>query len=249
MKKLLALACVVLFSSAAFAATEFTAAVTFSGGTVSFDASLQTGSQLTWDTTKINIAQSTVQWKPATAYIQMTKTITKAGGKVYFYQDNTAAKGSGDEKYVAVSSRTERESDKTGKIIEIDLKKFNGLVKGGSKGGETGFTPMSFKISTVTLATPDMTGGIYGTRYLTDKSDTKLNKEKTAAVPWEKDGYCTVADANGFIADVNEDGVPEAIEGSSSVSTGYMYIGAGFKNVMGGDSYGSNHLKFEVVEE
>jgi len=233
MKKLLALACVVLFSSAAFAATEFTAAVTFSGGTVSFDASLSTGSSLTWSTGDITLNSSTVQWKQATAYIQMTKTITKSSGKVYFYEDNSAAAGaSGDAKYVATSSKTAG-----GGVFT-----YNGLVKGGTGGGETGYLPTSFKISTYTLTTPQMDPEAtqhYGTRYITDAKDSNF----------AKNGYSMVANAGGFVEDVDAGGNPNNIEGSATVSTGYMYIGAGFKNVMGGDSFGSNHIKFEVVNE
>lgn len=232
MRKLVALAVVVLFSSSVFAGStfkDFTASVTFTGGETTFDASLQTGTSLTWDTTTITLNSSTDQWKPATAYISMTKTISQRNGVVYMYQDNKADAGtSGDAKYKAVNPRTEDTGTK-----------YNGLVKGGSEGGENGYLPMSFKISTYTLTTPDMKGGAYGTRYITDTNDQS----------WVKDGYKLVASANGYIADVDGAGNPEAIVGSDKVSQGYMYIGANFLNIMSGDSFGSNHIKFEVVSE
>lgn len=237
MKKFMSLAVALvataMLSSSVFAATDFTASVSFSGGDVTFDASLSSGTSLTWNANDIYKGQSTAQWKAATACIQMTKTITKASGKVYFYSDNTAAAGtSGSVAYVATSSKTAG-----GGVFT-----YNGLVKGGSGGGETGFTPMSFKVSTVTIASPmiDPTAAShYGTRYMIDAHDSNFTK----------DGYCMVANANGYVEDVGAGNNPNVIEGSASVSTGYLYIGAGFVNVMGGDSYGSNHIKFEVVEE
>lgn len=231
----------VVLGSSAFAATEFTAAVSFTNGEeVAFDATLSAGTQLTWDAADINYTQTTDQWKPATAYIIMKSTITKAGGKVFFYQDNKSAAST--SKYIAVSSRTETE---VGSIVL--LKKFNGLVKGGSKGGENGYLPMSFKVSTCTLTNPSMVAGVYGTRYLTDKSDTQLNAAKTAAVAWSTSTYSQVAGAYGFVEDVLKTGEPGYIQGVNT--TGYLYVGANFKNVISGESYGSDKIKFEIINE
>ena len=239
MKKIvvLALACVFMLGNTAFASTKnFIASVSFSGGTVSFNATLASGSNLTWDTSKVTLGSSTTQWLAATARINMTKTITKNTGYVYIYQDNKAeASGSGQSAdYVATKGKTQSE----GVFV------YNGLVKGKSGGGEDGYLSMTYKITTTEESNPNLdpkdgTADRYGVRYFTDKGDTNF----------AKNGYTMVANSSGYIADVGEGGNPEPIEGSASVTNGYMYVGAGFVNVIGGDSYGSNHIVFETVGE
>ncbi len=234
----LVLAAVFFLGNTAFATTtEFTAAVTFRGGIVTFDATLSTGSSITWNDASVDLGSATTQWVNATTVINMEKTITKNTGYVYIYQNNKDAAGPGDAKYVATTPRTNKGNKKV----------YNGLVKGNSNGGENGYMPMTFKISTYTLTSPDLdprdpndsSKTKYGVRYLTDQNDDGFGKN----------GYTMVANSSGYIEDVDASENPNVIENSATVSTGYMYIGAGFTNVVGGDSYGSNHIIFETVGE
>ena len=231
------LAVTAMISSSVFAARDFLAKVTFSGGTVSFDASLSNGGSITWNPSDITLGQSTAQWAKATNYITMTKTITKTSGKVYIYTDNknSTIPSGGSADYVATSSRT---------VVDkgVTSYSYSGLVKSGTGGGNNNkYAPTSFRISTTTLSAADINPDNYGARYMKDKNDSNYAAQK--------DGYCLVATSDGYIEDVDENNNPNAIENSSSVQTAYMYVGAQFTNVAGGDSFGSNHVTFEVVGE
>ena len=69
MKKFLGLLVAALFvSSYAFAAKDFTAEVSFSGGEVSFEAALSSGSGLAWNPGDITLGSSEPQWAKATNY-------------------------------------------------------------------------------------------------------------------------------------------------------------------------------------
>lgn len=229
---LLVFGCAFLLSSSLFAATEFTAEVSFtSGGEVSFDAVLKnrtgntSATAITWNASDITIGTSDVQWKASTVYAVLTSTITKAVGKVYLYQNNKSTTTAA--KYQATNPRHET----TNQI-------YSGLVKANSAGGDGNFAPMTFLVSTVTVTTPDISPVIseYGKRYFIDQDNSNFAKS----------GYCTVVDADGYI---------NAVDGSGNVqhlakqTTGYMYFGAGFQNVLAGTSYGTNNIKFEIVTE
>ena len=244
---LLVLASTILLSSTIFAAppvtTDFSAEVSFSGmGAVEFSVVLKNvadnsaAEKITWDPAGINFGNpgmDNLQWKAANVYAEMTKNITSSQGVVYIYQDNKSTVG--NAVYVATAPRV------TGGTQSSPEVAYNGLVKGGSNGGQFAYLPVTFKTSTVTVASPDTimnAPGEYGQRYLTDVSDTG----------WVKDVYRTVANAEGFSEDVGEYGL-YPITGSSSVSTGYMYFSAGFHDVYGGNTFGSNHIIFEVISE
>ncbi len=244
---LLVLASTILLSSTIFAAppvtTDFSAEVSFAGlGSVEFDVTLKNvadnspATKITWDPAGINFGNpgmDNLQWKAANVYAEMTKNITSSQGVVYIYQDNKSTVG--NAVYVATAPRV------TGGTQSSPEVAYNGLVKGGSNGGQFAYLPVTFKTSTVTVASPDTimnAPGEYGQRYLTDVSDTG----------WVKDVYRTVANAEGFSEDVGEYGL-YPITGSSSVSTGYMYFSAGFHDVYGGNTFGSNHIIFEVISE
>ena len=236
-----------MLSSSIFAAppvtTEFTAEVSFAGlGSVEFDVVLKnvadnsTATKITWDPEGINFGNTgmeNLQWKAANVYAEMTKNITSSQGVVYIYQDNKSTVGNAI--YVATTPRV------VGGTESSPENAYNGLVKGGSNGGQLAYLPVTFKTSTVTVASPDTimnAPGEYGQRYLTDISDTG----------WVKDDYRIVANAEGFSEDVGEYGL-YPITGSSSVTTGYMYFSAGFHDVYGGNTFGSNHIIFEVISE
>ena len=253
---LLVLASTILLSSTIFAAppvtTDFSAEVSFEGmGAVEFSVVLKNVSdnsaaeKITWDPAGINFGNpgmDNLQWKAANVYAEMTKNITSSVGVVYIYQNNTS--NVGNAVYVATSPRVTGGTESSPEVA------YNGLVKGGSNGGQFAYLPMTFRTSTVTVATPDTfmvspnagAQAFWGQRYLTDISDTG----------WVKDDYRTVANAEGFSADIAEEGgvtFLSPIEGSASVSTGYMYFSAGFHDVYGGNTFGSNHIIFEVISE
>jgi len=262
---LLVFASTILLSSSIFAdPTEFTAEVSFAGlGSVDFSVVLKNvgtnspATKITWDPSGINFGNAgteNLQWKAANVYAEMTKNITSAAGKVYIYQNNKSSEGNAS--YVAVNPRYEAKLDDNGDIVykqgstePVTLEKYNGLVKGSSNGGQFAYLPMTFKTSTVTVSSPDTFivppsagDAFWGTRYLSDMSDEE----------WVKGDYQTVANAEGFSADIaEEDGVRflAPIEGSASVSTGYMYFSAGFHDVYGGNTFGSNHIIFEMLSE
>lgn len=254
---LLVLASTILLSSTIFAAppvtTDFSAEVSFAGlGSVEFDVTLKNvadnspATKITWDPAGITFGTSdmnNLQWKAANVYAEMTKNITSSAGVVYIYQNNTS--NVGNAVYVATTPRVE------GGTPSDPLNRFNGLVKGGSNGGQFAYLPMTFRTSTVTVASPDTImvspnagpQAFWGQRYLTDISDTGWVKD---------DGYKTVANAEGYSADIGEEGGVSflaPIEGSGTLSKGYMYFSAGFHHVYGGDTFGSNHIIFEVISE
>lgn len=239
-----AFVCTVLFASSSFAALTTitkTAEVTFSGGAVEFSATLLTlasstaTAKISWDTASIPLDSSTTTWKVANAYALLSSTITSASGKVYMYQDNKSATGN----YVAVSSRTEQESG-------INYAKYNGLVKSGSGGGEKGYLSMSFITvpSTVTLTTaydiePKETGdNAYKNRYITDKSDENYSSGSA---------YTLIVDGNGYVINTNESNEPNYYP--VKTTDGKMYFGAGFKEILGGTSYGTDKIIFQIVTE
>lgn len=264
---LLVFASTILLSSSIFATTtEFTAEVSFAGlGSVEFDVALKNvgtnspATKITWDPTGINFGNTgteNLQWKAANVYAEMTKNITSSQGVVYIYQNNKSSEG--NAAYVAVDPRFEVKIDDDGNAVytapgstvPVTLERYNGLVKGSSKGGQFAYLPMTFKTSTVTVSSPDTfivppsagPEAFWGTRYLSDMSDEE----------WVKGDYHTVANAEGFSADIAEEGGVKflsPIEGSASVSTGYMYFSAGFHDVYGGNTFGSNHIIFEVLSE
>lgn len=229
---LLIFGCIFLAAGYAFAATEFTAEVSFtSGGEVSFDAVLKnraddsSATAITWDASDISIGSSSIEWKAATVYAVMTSTVTKAAGKVYIYQNNKST--STAVKYQATSPRYE-ESNQI----------YSGLVKANSGGGDGNFAPMTFLVSTVTVTTPDISPVVseYGKRYFIDQDNSNFSKSD----------YCTVVDSEGYINAVDGSGNAQHL---AKQTTGYMYFGAGFQNVIAGTSYGTNNIKFEIVTE
>ena len=254
MKKFLVLAVALLVSSSVFAATTtkatFTASVSFIGD-VSFEAALASGSgtALTWNTTGITLDSSSSQWKQTTTTIKMTKSIGQANAKVYMYQDNKATGSGVNQDYVATTGRTEG-----GKKV------YSGLVKSGTGGGDPAYDgqtlldmsylPMAYYISTSASATPNFANvestdaaTAYGYRYFVDKSNEAVIDGSTAA------GYYTVANVNGYIADVDADSNPQAIANTATVADGYVYIAANFMKVKPGFSYGTNKILFDLVTE
>lgn len=229
MKKFFGLLVATLFvSSSVFAAmtqlTPFTASVTFSGGAVTFTANYSKGNTtpITWATSGIVLGQETDQWKTAEGYFTLTKSVTDAKGKVYVYQDNK----NGGSTYKAENGNKSGTGD--------DDYSFSGLVLGGSNGGNNNFRDLAFVVL-ANQGAPDwskLTTESADYRYFTDKSTTGQYK-------FEKNAYNTIADVNGF----------NGIEDSANINTAYMYVGANFKNVYSGQSFGTDKIIFEYGVE
>lgn len=250
MKKFFSLVVAALFvSSSAFAAVNYTASADFSSiaGQVEFSATMKTVSQNTtvsnigWDVDNTYVGSTEANnWKAANVYVEMTKTITKAGGAVYLYQDNKASGATAA--YVAENPR----------YNAGDVKVYSGLVKEDSKGGADGYIVMSFKPSkdlltasqlaslnlqpekagVVTPTEDNPEGKDYVAKFFSDLSDDGFSSATSIE-------YRTIADENGYVG----------LSDTKNVSKAYMYFGGNFVNVMGGTKYGSNHVIFKTSIE
>lgn len=241
MRKILSLlvvmACVAMFSSAVFASTttfktvNATANFASSGDVyVSFDLKNVVGdttaTEIAWDVSSVQLGTTTLQWKTASTYAVLTSSVTIAGGAVYMYQDNTQAASP----YTATTPRTSGTAND---------KVYSGLVRSGSGGGEVrGYIPLSYTMSVSKLSSGYEYVVSSGTaRYFVDKED-KASDGITSAFDSR---YATLTNTDGIIANVDGSGVPYALEGVSG-HTAYMYFGAGFSNILGGDVYGTTKI-------
>ena len=222
------LAVTVFMGSTVFAAPKTIGSVVssianFSGaGEVSFSMDLKKISDDTsvdsiqWDVANIPLGVDATDWTTSTVYAVISATVTKANNAVYMYQDNKNGTS-----YVAVSSRTE-----SGKGI------YSGMVNKATQGGDyRGYIPMVF-CSTTTKSTPNFgtePEDVAGTRYFIDKSNTDFA---------DQTNYITIANTGGLVGGVTSGGDCFNI-GSN---TGYMYFGGLFKNILGGDDWGTDSI-------
>ena len=228
----LVLAITAFVSSSVFAAVDKTykAVAVFSSsvGEVSFDMVLKyidgdaSASAIDWDVENIPLNVTATNWTTSTVYGIVTSTVTTVGGAVYMYQDN---KNGTD--YIAVSSRTAW--DGTTELGAV----YSGMVNKDLQGGDyRGYIPMVY-YSTTTKATPNFGEDpetVPGTKYFIDKSDYNFAQQTN---------YITVANTGGLVGGVDANGNCWNI-GSS---TGYMYFGGLFSNVLAGDDYGTDKIR------
>ena len=162
-------------------------------------------------------------WTTSTVYAVISATVTKANNAVYMYQDNKNPSNT----YVAVSSRTEEDADHN------SIGVYSGMVNKTTQGGDyRGYVPMVF-CSTTTKSTPNFgtnPESVAGTRYFIDKSNTNFATQTN---------YITIANTGGLVGGVTSGGDCYNI-GSN---TGYMYFGGLFKNILGGDDWGTDSIK------
>ena len=244
MKKLFSLVAVlavtVLFSSSAFAAVNLrrSAIANFSSaGEVSFSLDLKyiaddsDATVIDWDVANIPLNVDATEWTTSTVYAVLSSTVTKAGSAVYMYQDNANSTD-----YKAVDGRTEN-----------GYKIYSGMVNQQTQGGEyRGYIPLVFCSTTTkfsTATTPNFgtnPENIGGTRYFVDKSN-----ENWGLPAANTTNYVTIANTGGLVGGVDAGGACWNV-GSN---TGYMYFGGLFKNILGGDVYGTDQIKVvETVE-
>lgn len=234
-------AVVVMMSSAVFAVTfsTNTALASFEdAGSVEFSAQLYkfTGAAtqysapeavdaITWDVSDVTLNSDEAQWKTSQVYCLIKSTITTAGGRVVIYQDNT---NNDDDYKVTVTTATKK----------------NGLVKKGSGGGNENMLDLQYMSVKFSSAT-------------TYCVTSQPNFERTEAGGW-KDPY----GSRGF-KDLSEISSPEdldyvTIAKSNGIWDGDAWFNKGdnvlffattFKNILGGDSYGTQTIKFSTEVE
>ncbi|MFA7073924.1 MAG: hypothetical protein WC234_01905 [Endomicrobiaceae bacterium] len=250
MKKVLSLlvvmACMVFFSSMAFASTDTVKTINASANFassgevyISFDlknlADDSTATAITWDPTAVTLNSGTETWKTAQQYAVMVASVTKTSGAVYMYQDNK----SNSADYVATNPRTNQDGTKA----------FSGLVRKGSGGGERegtrGYVPLSYTMSASKLSSSYEYVVSSGTaRYFSDKSDLKSDGSTSNL----NTAYITIANINGFVAGVTGETGTYALSGVTD-DTAYMYFGGGFRDIQGGDIYQTENILILTFQE
>lgn len=247
MKKVLSLlvvmACVVFFSSMAFASTDtvktINASANFaSSGEVYISFNLKnltddsTATAITWDPSAVTLNSGTETWKTAQQYAVMVASVTKTSGAIYIYQDNK----SNSSDYIATNPRTNGDGTKA----------FSGLVRSGSGGGESrGYIPLSYTMSASKLSSSYEYVVSSGTaRYFSDKSDLKSDGSTSNF----NTAYITIANIDGFVAGVTGETGTYGLDGVTD-DTAYMYFGAGFKDVQGGDIYQTENILVVTFQE
>jgi len=247
MKKILSLlvvlACVVMFGSAVYASTDtvktINASADFaSSGEVYISFNLKnladdsTATAIAWNPSAVTLNSGTETWKTAQQYAVMVASVTKTTGAIYIYQDNK----SNSTDYVATNPRTNQDGTKA----------FSGLVRKGSGGGESrGYIPLSYTMSATKLPSSyEYNTEASTARYLTDKSDLKSDGSTSNL----NVAYTTIANINGFVGGVTGETGTYALTGVTG-DTAYMYFGAGFKDVQGGDTYKTEQILVLTFQE
>ena len=240
---LLAVLALVCMASSAWAAglgDSTPAYATFTGGSISFSATPHpwegtyavnaSTNAVNWNSPNITLGSSDVQWKNADVYCLIESTITSATGKVYVYTKNktnaapyTATNGYGSGTNL----------------------KYDGLVRANSGGGNTAattsnFAPIIFQLVPLSTAKaqwnsgqPPITGEAYGRRYLTDFDN------------FDKDlDYMAIATAAGIWEGLADEGWDNYTK-----EPHVMFFGAGFKYVLGGESFGTTTIIFNSSVE
>ena len=245
------IATVVLGGGSAFAAVSISS-VTYSGladfsrsGVAQFSFTLKnvtggaTATRINWSTTTAFNTTSNDRWVRAEQYAVVAATVTKAGFNVYMYQTN-----GNSSVYQSTIPRTNEDGSKA----------YSGLVRSGSYGGEyRGYIPIaySFVPSIQATITYDQktatTSATRADRYFCDIKDTKADG-KTPRSSTGRDSYTLIASVCGPVFDV------DAVNGpwcgnTVANNTAYMYFFGNFKNIVGGDVYGTDQLHIVQVTE
>ncbi len=238
---LLAVLALVCMASSVWAqnfATKAAVASFESAGEVSFSATLYkfTGQAsqytnptsaestgITWDISTIPLNSSTRHWQAANVYCLIKSTITTASGRVVIYQDNA----NNDDDYKDTTATPQP-----------------GLVKKNSGGGSNlDFQYMSVKLSSATsncvTSQPNFDRANaswqdpYGSRGFKDLSVITTSPSQADLE------YITIAKSTGIW------------DGASFFNPGdnVLFFGAEFKNILGGDSYGTQTIKFATQVE
>ena len=254
------IATVVLGGGSVFAAnvstSTFTGLADFSGsGSVSFSFTLKNvagnaaATRINWSTATAFNTTSNDRWVRAEQYAVVAATVTKAGFNAYMYQTNDKS-----TVYRSTIPRT-NENKKDGVVVSTTMA-YSGLVRSGSYGGEhRGYIPIAYSfVGTVQSSiTYDQktatTSATRADRYLCDVKDT--NETGAALYPNGRVDYTLIAtgvSACGPVFDVDaKDGPWKGTDVTNN--TAYMYFFGNFKNIVGGDVYGTDQLHIVQVTE
>ena len=209
-----------------------------------------TATTINWSTTTAFNTTGNDRWVRAEQYAVVAATVTKAGFNVYMYQTNgNSTVYRSTIPRTSVSSRTI-----SGTVIYSTTSAYSGLVRRGSYGGEhRGYIAIaySFVPNIQTNITYDQrtatTSAIRADRFLIDVEDKDKNSG-TALYPTGRVNYSMIASICGPVFDV------DAVNGpwcgnTVANNTAYMYFFGNFKNIVGGDVYGTDQLHIVQVTE
>lgn len=216
----------------AFATFEDTGTIEFSADlyvwTGNYDVKTSTNA-INWTTTGITLGSSDVQWKNSNAYCLVSSTITTKSGVVYIYTDNKH----NASPYTAATSESLY---------------FNGLIRADSNGGAPkNFAPikcwydrLSHAKTAYTSAQPVIndSSASYPTRNLND-----IGTVAPAGYPFVKEQNVMSNKDGNFVGTAAGPTYEYAAEDV------VIFFGAGFTNVLGGDSFGTTSINFSTIAE
>lgn len=260
------IATVVLGGGSAFAAVSISS-VTYSGladfsrsGVAQFSFTLKnvtggaTATRINWSTTTAFNTTSNDRWVRAEQYAVVAATVTKAGFNVYMYQTNGKS-----NVYQSTIPRTSVSSSTiAGRVVYSTTSVYSGLVRQGSYGGEhRGYIPIAYSFVPSVNASitynqqTATTSATRADRFLIDAQDKDKNSG-TPLYPTGRVDYSMIASVCGPVFDVDADNGPWC--GGTVVNpvvnhTAYMYFFGNFKNIIGGDVYGTDQLHIVQVTE
>ena len=261
------IATVVLGGGSAFAVTvattTFTGLANFSGsGSISFSFTLKNVSNnqavnnktINWSTSTAWNTTKNDSWVRAEQYAVVAATVTKAGFNVYMYQTNGKS-----NVYQSTIPRTSVSSSTiAGRVVYSTTSVYSGLVRQGSYGGEhRGYIPIAYSFVPSVNASitynqqTATTSATRADRFLIDAQDKDKNSG-TPLYPTGRVDYSMIASVCGPVFDVDADNGPWC--GGTVVNpvvnhTAYMYFFGNFKNIIGGDVYGTDQLHIVQVTE
>lgn len=245
--------------AADFSSTTKSALVTFgSAGEVTFDVNVYnwesgtdyktgyTGTGLTtalsFDTSDIDFGNDEYQWAPCNQIIKITSnlSIQAAGNKVLMYTNNTSN---------ATHPATTPRYDGTGATAA----RYNGLVRTTVSGLDADYAPLKIVSKTATKANDD---------YKTSKPakalfDDMSNGGRTV-IDLQDGNYSTLEENSTYIGKTGKNGGVWVGYGTdngvtsnwySGSDAAILFLGAAFKGVVGGDSYGTETISFVYSAE
>lgn len=255
---LLAVLALVIMATSAWA-TDFSsitksALVTFgSAGDIVFDVNVYTwvsgtdyktgytGSGLTtplsFKTNNISFGSAEYQWAPCNEIIKIHSNLSvqPAGNKVSMYTNNKT-----NTTHVATTGRSEGEG--------AAGKRYNGLVRTGESGKTEDYALLKIVSKTATKANLDFPSSMPAASVF----DAMDNGGRTV-VDLQDGNYDSLAENSTYIGKTGKNGGVWVGYGNDGYSTGNWYsgsddailfLGAAFKGVVGGDSYGTETITF-----
>ena len=206
--------------------------------------------RINWSTTTAFNTTSNDRWVRAEQYAVVAATVTKAGFNVYMYQTN-----GNSTVYRSTIPRTSVSTKTSGSaVIYSTTSVYSGLVRQGSYGGEhRGYIPIAYSFVPNIQATISYdqktatTSATRADRFLIDVKD-KDKDSGTALYPTGRVDYSMIASVCGPVFGVDTVNGPWC-GNTVTNNTAYMYFFGNFKNIVGGDVYGTDQLHIVQVTE